>query len=88
MYGKRFSQDNKAAFNPFSLGSRGCPGEHASMVQTRIFLAKLLYTFDMELVNGDDVDWERDCRLYALWQKPQIEVRFMPVGPDILEEEH
>lgn len=55
---------------------RGCPGEYASIVQAKIFVAKILWTFDLELRNEQDVDWERDCRLYALWHKPQVLLRF------------
>ena len=49
------------------------------MMQGRVLLAKLLWSFDMELRNGDVVDWERDCRLYSLWQKPPACVKFNPV---------
>jgi hypothetical protein len=49
------------------------------MMQGRVLLAKLLWSFDLELRNGDEVDWERDCRLYSLWQKPPVYVKFKPV---------
>lgn len=47
-----------------------------SYMQAKAVLAKLIWTFDMELTNRDDIDWERDCKLYALWVRPSVIVRF------------
>ncbi|MCJ1477283.1 hypothetical protein MMC13_005954 [Lambiella insularis] len=72
----QFDNDNKSAFNPFSLGPRGCPGIHVSYQQARAILAKLLWAFDMEMTNRDEIDWERDCKLHALWVRPPVMVKF------------
>lgn len=53
-----------------------------SYVQAKAVLAKLIWTFDMELANGDDIDWERDCKLYALWVRPSVFMRFTCVTMD------
>lgn len=47
-----------------------------SYMQAKAVLAKLVWTFDMELTNGDDIDWERDCKLYSVWIKPSVYVKF------------
>lgn len=44
----------------------------------RLILAKILLTFDLELVNPGS-EWMRDQRVFALWEKPALEVRLMPV---------
>lgn len=79
LYDNRFRNDNKKAFVPFSAGPRGCPGTNAAYMQLRLTLAKMIWSFDMELTNGDTVVWERDVRLYALWARPDVWVRFTKV---------
>ncbi len=79
-YDPRFANDTKSAFNPFSLGPRGCPGMFVSYQQAKSVLVKLLWTFDMELTNRNEIDWDRDCKLYALWVRPPVMVRFTPVN--------
>jgi hypothetical protein len=44
--------------------------------QLRLYLAKVVWALDMELVPGQDIDFERDSRLYAMWQKPGVRMRF------------
>ncbi|KAI1498688.1 cytochrome P450 [Biscogniauxia marginata] len=69
--------DNKDASHPFSIGPRACIGINLAYLEARITLAKMIYTFDMELVNKD-LDWWKELRSYLLWQKPQMFVRFYP----------
>lgn len=52
-------------------------------MELRILLAKMVWWFDWEIVQGTggkDVDWERDTRLYTLWKKPSLMVRFKTVA--------
>lgn len=51
-------------------------------MQGRLLIAKLLWSFDMELVPGQRLDWERDFKLYAIWHRPEVYVRFVPVVRD------
>ncbi len=78
-YDTAYDRDEKKGFHPFNQGPRMCPGREVSWMQTRLFIAKVLWTFDLEMVPGQDVDWERDFRLWAMWQKPEVFVRFVPV---------
>lgn len=41
-------------------------------MQGRIILAKMIWRFDWEHVNKGEVDWERDLKLYAIWEKPPV----------------
>lgn len=44
----------------------------------RLILAKVLWHFDVELVQPGN-EWMRDQRVFALWEKPALEVRLTPV---------
>jgi hypothetical protein len=47
-------------------------------LQARLVLAKMAWRLDWEHANAGQVDWERDVRLYAIWEKPPVLVRFKP----------
>jgi hypothetical protein len=40
----------------------------------RLIMAKLLWTFDVELVHPEK-DWMENQRVFALWEKPSLDVR-------------
>lgn len=44
----------------------------------RLILAKLLWHFDVELVRPG-TEWMHDQRVFALWEKPALEVKLTPV---------
>ncbi|MCJ1262480.1 hypothetical protein MMC22_002350 [Lobaria immixta] len=77
-YDPTFDTDEKSAFKPFSAGSRNCLGQSMAYLVLRIIIAKLCWKFDWELVNKDQVNWDRDLRLYMIWQKPTVQVRLTP----------
>ncbi|KAK7742410.1 hypothetical protein SLS53_004556 [Cytospora paraplurivora] len=74
-----FVNDAREAFHPFSRGPRSCPGKGSAWRQTRVFIAKVLWNFDIERVPGEEVVFDRDFRSYAMWDKPKIRARFRPV---------
>lgn len=43
-------------------------------MEMRTILAKVHYTFDLELVDPS-LDWHRDSRMRTLWQKPALPMR-------------
>jgi len=43
-------------------------------MEMRIVLAKLYYTFDIELLD-QDLDWHRDCKMYLIWQRPMLKAK-------------
>lgn len=61
------------------MGPRGCIGQNMGYMQTRILFAKMIWKLDWEHVNAGEVDWERDVRLYAIWTKPKVMVRFRAI---------
>ncbi|TGZ76304.1 cytochrome P450 [Ascodesmis nigricans] len=69
--------DQKEASQPFSLGSRVCLGRNLALMEMRLILAKMLWVYDMELVDDvDKLDWVRDGTANPLWRKPPLMVRF------------
>ncbi|KAL5120168.1 hypothetical protein ACEQ8H_001994 [Pleosporales sp. CAS-2024a] len=44
--------DAQAAFNPFSIGPRGCIGKGLAYVELTVTIARVLYEFDMRLAPG------------------------------------
>ncbi|RYP81407.1 hypothetical protein DL769_001973 [Monosporascus sp. CRB-8-3] len=77
-YDSKFSKDNLKAFLPFSQGPRLCPGKEIAWTQTRLFIAKVLWTFDITKVTEKDLDFEKDFITYGFWVKPELIVRFVP----------
>jgi hypothetical protein len=45
--------------------------------QMALQLAKMVYAYDMELVD-QDLDWINTCKMHFLWWKPELNVRFSP----------
>ncbi|RYP10844.1 hypothetical protein DL764_000396 [Monosporascus ibericus] len=78
-YDQAFRHDHLKGFWPFSQGPRMCPGRESAWVQTKLFIAKVVWNFDLEMVPGQDYDWERDMKHYSMWQKPDLFVKFIPV---------
>jgi cytochrome P450 len=47
--------DAQAAFNPFSIGPRGCIGKGLAYVELTLTIARVLYLFDMRIAPGTDL---------------------------------
>lgn len=40
-------------------------------------MAKLHFKYDLTLLN-DTMDWQKDSRMYTLWEKPSLMVKALP----------
>jgi cytochrome P450 len=76
LYDPKFRDDNLKAFFPFSLGTRQCTGKEIAYMQTRLFLGKVLWTFDLEGVRGHDKTFDENFSVHVLWNRPELYVRF------------
>lgn len=56
-----------------------CPGSAIAWAQTKLYLAKVLWTFDIEAVPGQHLSFDRDFYIYTMWNKPKFWVKFVPV---------
>ncbi|KAK7706314.1 hypothetical protein SLS64_007654 [Diaporthe eres] len=78
LYDSRFADDNLRSFFPFSLGVRQCAGREIAWTQYRLFLAKVLWTFDLEAVSGHDKSFDQHVSAHVMWNHPDLYVRFVP----------
>lgn len=78
-----FASDDRGSFRPFSAGSRNCLGQAMAYQVLRITFAKLCWKFDWDMLNRNEVDWDRDLRLFMVWQKPKVQVRLTMSGKDM-----
>lgn len=62
-----FYNDKRAVFQPFSFGPRNCLGRNLAYNEMRMILARLLFTFDLEMM-PESKDWE-DQKIKVLWCK-------------------
>ena len=74
----RYKDDNRASLNPFSFGPRNCLGKNLAYAEMRLILAKVLFNFDLELVDKTN-DWMKNQKVFALWEKPSLMVSLRPV---------
>ncbi|ORY66218.1 benzoate 4-monooxygenase cytochrome P450 [Pseudomassariella vexata] len=70
-------QDILDASQPFSLGPRGCLGKSLGWLEMRLFLAKIHYKYDLELVDPA-LDWHAQSEMHTLWQKPALKMIVRP----------
>lgn len=47
----------------------------------RLIMAKMIWTFDMELDSQSD-KWLENCKVFTLWKKPELMVRLKEVVRD------
>lgn len=76
----RYKNDNLKASKPFSQGPRGCPGGAIALAVIRLFVARVLWQFDLEAAPGqDDLSFDKDFRFLTFWERPPFWVRFKPL---------
>ncbi|KAI1177519.1 cytochrome P450 [Nemania sp. FL0916] len=68
------SPDVKAASQPFSLGYRACPGKSFAMLQLSLVFAKILCTYDLEMLDPE-MDWQAKSLHWIMWWKPPLRIR-------------
>ncbi|KAF6839218.1 cytochrome p450 [Colletotrichum plurivorum] len=76
-----FASDNREAFQPFHLGPRNCLGRNLAYVEMRLILARLRWSFDLELAE-ESRDWVARQKIFILWDKGPLKVRLTPVQRD------
>ena len=63
-----FRDDNRAVFQPFSVGPRNCIGKTLAYNEMRLILARVLYNFDIEACEESE-GWTERQQVYILWEK-------------------
>ncbi|KAF2230509.1 cytochrome P450 monooxygenase-like protein [Viridothelium virens] len=62
---------NSDVFNPFSTGPRSCVGEEFAWTEVRLFLAKLLFNFDL-VRQISQFEWEDQEAYFIYKKKPMV----------------
>lgn len=68
-----YKDDKRDARQPFSVGPRNCIGKNLAFSEMRQILARILWRFDLELVDPG-VEWEKQ-KSYTLWAKGPLMCR-------------
>jgi cytochrome P450 len=68
----------RAAYQPFSTGSRSCPGKQLALQVLRLTIARLLTGFDGEYV-GTVKDWVAESNCYAIYDSPPLLMKLRPM---------
>ena len=74
----RYVEDRREASQPFNIGPRGCIGRNLAYAEMRIILARVLFEFDLELMESSK-SWLEDLKNFTLWQKDPLMVKLKPV---------
>ncbi|KAK1579224.1 cytochrome P450 CYP561D2P [Colletotrichum navitas] len=77
LYESRYSTDNKAAFRPFSTGPRDCIGKNLAYAEMQVVAARLLWSFDIELQEGQE-DWVSSQATFTVYHKGPLMVKLKP----------
>lgn len=77
---EEFEEDNRKMVQPFSVGPRNCIGRNLAMAEMRVLVARLVWGFDMELVE-ESKGWgiPGRQRIFLVYEKPPLMVRLKPV---------
>ncbi|KAI0107510.1 cytochrome P450 [Nemania sp. FL0031] len=81
LYDVAFANDARKGLPAFSIGPRACSGRELAWAEARLFLAKVLWQFDIVQVSKPELDmeiFERAQLHYGFMVKPDVKVRFVP----------
>ncbi|GFF77557.1 benzoate 4-monooxygenase cytochrome P450 [Aspergillus lentulus] len=65
-----FFSDNRAVFQPFSIEPRKCLGRNLAYIEMRVILARVLWSFDLELCK-DSRDW-KDQKVFVICERGSL----------------
>lgn len=69
--------DNKAVFEPFMVGPRGCLGQPIAWAEMNLILVKLILNFNFELSERMVGDWT-DTKVWLIHEKTPMYVKIRP----------
>ncbi|KAB8337298.1 hypothetical protein FH972_021599 [Carpinus fangiana] len=75
-------KDRPSTFEPFSTGPRNCIGQNLAWVEMRMILARVLFNFDLELLDSS-FNPEKQ-QVFVFWKKPALNVRLTPRMMDLV----
>lgn len=75
-----FKADNRSAYRPFLIGSRKCIGRHMAQQSIRLAVARLLWRYDIKLLDRDGFVWERDAGSSLIYTDYKLDVSIRKRG--------
>ncbi|KAK4186250.1 cytochrome P450 [Podospora australis] len=72
-----FDNDQRSTQRPFGAGLRSCIGKSFAMAEMRVFLARLVWKFDLSAAPGKPVVWG-DLKGYSVVEKVPINIVVKP----------
>ncbi|KXH60674.1 cytochrome P450 3A19 [Colletotrichum nymphaeae SA-01] len=73
--GTVFEHDVRTSYRPFLVGPRVCIGREMALQSIRLTVAKVAFSFDLEMANKDTFVWERDAGNDYVWHDYHVLVR-------------
>ncbi|KAI2633635.1 benzoate 4-monooxygenase cytochrome P450 [Hypomontagnella submonticulosa] len=77
------TEDILESSQPWLLGTRGCIGRNLAWLELRTAIAKLVWTYDLQLVDPTLDLYKESEVLTALWKRPTVMVRVKNRGDTI-----
>ena len=74
---RRFPVHTLDAYQPFGIGPRNCLGQALAWVEMRLFLAMLLWKYDLEVPAGEDASSWMDQKIWWTWEKGPLHVKLV-----------
>ncbi|KAH7026802.1 fusicoccadiene 8-ol C-15 hydroxylase [Macrophomina phaseolina] len=74
---ERFADDHRAVVQPFSTGPRNCIGKNLARAEIRLALARIVWTFDLELM-PECRNWHDEMKTWFVWYKSNLQISFKP----------
>ncbi|KAL5390314.1 hypothetical protein DPSP01_001886 [Paraphaeosphaeria sporulosa] len=72
------NHNDMAAFKPWGVGPRECPAQPLARLEMRLFLAVLLYRYDLKVAEGSYLTKWTSQQVFETWQKDPLNVEFSP----------
>ncbi|KAL0769100.1 hypothetical protein CaCOL14_008408 [Colletotrichum acutatum] len=73
--GTVFEHDVRTSYRPFLIGPRVCIGREMALQSIRLTVAKVAFSFDLEMANKDTFVWERDAGNDYVWHGYHVWVK-------------
>ncbi|KAI0508905.1 isotrichodermin C-15 hydroxylase [Xylaria bambusicola] len=78
----RYANDARESFKPFFTGSRDCIGQNLALIEMRLILAHMVFSFDMKrTVDSSTKGWvHKQKNLFIVWEKSPLPIELIPVA--------